>query len=249
MGYRCYMSKENQRIAVIPARGGSKRIPRKNIKPFLGKPALGSTIEIVLRSRLFSAVIVTTDDTQIAQIAIEHGATYVIPRPDHLASDQAITVPTVAHALEVWANETGQNISQEDLACCIYPVNPFLSIEDLREGFKILQENEEISYVNPVCTYAYPIERALTLDDNFKIKMLNPDKLEVRSQDTTEAFHDAGQWYLSKAHTWMEGKALLHNSIGIVIPRWRVQDIDTEEDWVRAELLKLVIIRQGEIHQ
>ena len=243
------MNKEIQRLAVIPARGGSKRIPRKNIKPFLGSPALGSTIECVLRSCLFSEIIVTTDDPQIAQVAIEYGATYVIMRPDYLASDQAITVPTVAHALDAWAKETGYTISHEDVACCIYPVNPFLSIQDLRAGFTILQENTEISYVNPVCTYAYPIERALTLDESFKMKMLDPDKLEVRSQDTTETFHDAGQWYLSKVHTWIEGKPLLYNSIGVVIPRWRVQDIDTEEDWVRAELLKLVIIQQRESYQ
>ena len=243
------MNKENQRIAVIPARGGSKRIPKKNIKPFLGSPALGSTIKCVLGSRLFSEIIVTTDDPQIAQVAIEFGATYVIMRPDYLASDQAITVPTVVHALETWAKETSYNFSDTDVACCIYPVNPFLSIEDLQAGFTILRENAEISYVNPVCTYAYPIERALVLDDRFKIKMLNSDNLEVRSQDTTETFHDAGQWYLSKVHTWIEGKPLLYNSIGVVIPRWRVQDIDTEEDWVRAELLKLVIIQQRESYQ
>jgi pseudaminic acid cytidylyltransferase len=240
------MEKENQSIAVIPARGGSKRILRKNIKPFLGSPALGSTIECVVRSGLFSEIIVTTDDFQIAQVAIKYGATYVIARPDYLASDHAITVPTVAHALETWARETGYNISNKDVACCIYPVNPFLSIEDLQVGFKILRENKDISYVNPVCTYAYPIERALTLDKNFRINMLNPDKLEVRSQDTTETFHDAGQWYLSRAHTWIKGEALLHNSIALVIPRWRVQDIDTEEDWVRAELLKLVINQHEE---
>ncbi len=240
------MSKENHRIAVIPARGGSKRIPGKNIKLFLGSPAIGSTIECVLRSHLFSEVIVTTDDPQIAQVAIEYGATYVIARPDYLASDQAITVPTVAHALETWAKETDYNISDEDIACCIYPVNPFLSIEDLQVGITILQKNAEISYVNPVCTYAYPIERALTLDDNFKMKMLNLDKLEVRSQNTTETFHDAGQWYLARAHTWIERKPLLHDSVAVVIPRWRVQDIDTEEDWAHAELLKLVIIQQKE---
>lgn len=240
------MNKEIQRLAVIPARGGSKRIPRKNIKLFLGAPALGSTIECVLRSHLFSEIIVTTDDPQIAQVAIEYGATYVIMRPGHLASDQAITVPTIAHALETWAKETEHTISSEDIACCIYPVNPFLSIGDLQAGFKILHENKDISYVNPVCTYAYPIERALTLDKNFKMNMLNPDKLEVRSQDTTETFHDAGQWYLSRAHTWIKGEALLHNSIALVIPRWRVQDIDTEEDWVHAELLKLVIIQHEE---
>jgi pseudaminic acid cytidylyltransferase len=238
------VTKEIQTIAVIPARGGSKRIPRKNVKQFLGTPAIGSTIEIILKSGLFSEIIVTTDDPQIAQVASEYGATYVITRPDYLASDEAITVPTVAHALETWAQKKDYNFSNEDIACCIYPVNPFLLIEDLRTGFTILRENTEISYVNPVCTYAYPIERALILDSKFKIEMLNLDKLEVRTQHTVKTFHDAGQWYLSKAHIWIERKPLLHDSIAVVIPRWRAQDIDTEEDWIYAEFLKLAIIQQ-----
>jgi N-acylneuraminate cytidylyltransferase len=243
------MSNTNQMIAVIPARGGSKRIPRKNVKLFLGLPAMGSTLECVVGSGLFSEIIVTTDDPQIAEIAVQYGATYIIMRPDSLATDQSITVPTIAHALETWAKETGIQISEKTTVCCIYPINPFLNIDDLLLGFTILRQNSEIAYVNPVCTYAYPVERALILDDEFKIRMLNQDMLEKRSQETTEAFHDAGQWYLAKAHTWLEQKPLLRDSIGVIIPRWRVQDIDTQEDWVRAELLKQLIIQQRENSQ
>jgi N-acylneuraminate cytidylyltransferase len=231
-------------IAIIPARGGSKRIPRKNIKEFQGIPAIGSTIIELLNSQLFSNIIVTTDDAEIAKIALQFGATDIVMRPDDLSSDQAITVPTIAHALKSWGEDIEHEISNDDFVCCVYPVNPFFVPNDLYLGLDILKKNTSITYVNPVCTFPYPIERALTLDSDLRIEMLDPSKLEVRSQDTIDAFHDAGQWYLARADSWLRKEPLLVNSIGVKIPRWRVQDIDTEEDWVRAEILREIILKR-----
>lgn len=220
-----------KRIAVIPARGGSKRIPRKNIKLFMGKPAIYYPIEISLRSGLFDDVVVTTDDEEIAEIALACGATRIVDRPKELADDITPTVPVISHAI------SELNLVAGSLVCCIYPVNPFLSADDLEQGLRKLESNEDVSYVNSICSYPYPIQRAVRKDDKSRISMINPDLALTRSQDLEESFHDAGQWYWGKAETWCNNEKLLHNSIGFVIPRWRVQDIDTEEDWITAEKL------------
>jgi len=220
-----------KKIAIIPARGGSKRIPRKNVKPFMGKPAISYPIEVAMNCELFDEIVVTTDDEEIADIGKRFGATRIVKRPLGLADDVTPTVPVIAHAIQ----ELG--MQPEDTVCCIYPVNPFLNVTDVLDGFKLLVENHDISYVNSICSYPYPIQRAVRKDLHSRISMINPELALTRSQDLEECFHDAGQWYWGRAETWNSNKKLLHDSIGVVIPRWRVQDIDTFEDWENAEKL------------
>jgi len=219
-------------IAVIPARGGSKRIPRKNIRPFIGVPAIQRTIDIVQSSRIFSEIIVTTDDNEIAEISINSGA-IVIERPPSLADDKTPTVPVIAHTVEKFIDKSDyENV----YVCCIYPVNPFLDADDLIKGLQSLKLSEDISYVLPICSYPYPIQRAFTVSEDRSF-MLQPEHALTRSQDLVEVFHDAGQWYWGRAKTWVKQDKLLINSKVIKIPRWRCQDIDTEEDWINAELM------------
>lgn len=220
-----------KKVAIIPARGGSKRIPRKNVKPFLGKPAISFPLEIIKNCELFDEIVVTTDDAEIANIGRSFGANRIVERPLELADDITPTVPVISHAIQELA------LDPEDSVCCIYPVNPFLNVKDVLEGYKILIENHEISYVNAICSYPYPIQRAVRKDSRSRISMINPDLALTRSQDLEECFHDAGQWYWGRAKTWTSNKKLLHESIGVLIPRWRVQDIDTFEDWENAEKL------------
>jgi pseudaminic acid cytidylyltransferase len=218
-------------IAVIPARGGSKRIPKKNIREFLGRPSISYPIQTAIESGLFDEIIVSTDAPEIADISLKFGATSVIQRPQQLADDITPTVPVIAHAIE------DLNIESEVVVCCIYPVNPFVMKEDLKAGLSTLLENPTTSYVNSICTYPYPIQRALRMDNLGIIEMVNPELAVTRSQDLEEMFHDAGQWYFGKAATWQRRDHLLFNSIGYRIPRWRSQDIDTLEDWELAEKL------------
>ena len=228
-----------KKIAIIPARGGSKRIPRKNVKPFMGKPAISYPIEIAISCELFDEIVVTTDDEEIADIGKHFGATQIVKRPLGLADDITPTVPVISHAIQ----ELGMD--PEDAVCCIYPVNPFLNVKDIFDGFKLLNENYDISYVNSITSYPYPIQRAVRKDLHSRISMINPELALTRSQDLEECFHDAGQWYWGRAEAWNSNKKLLHNSIGVVIPRWRVQDIDTFEDWENAEKLFSLITRDN----
>lgn len=228
-----------KKIAIIPARGGSKRIPRKNVKLFSGKPAISYPIEIAISCELFDEIVVTTDDEEIADTGKHFGATRIVKRPLGLADDITPTVPVISHAIQ----ELG--IEPEDTVCCIYPVNPFLNVKDVLDGFKLLIENHDISYVNSISSYPYPIQRAVRKDSHSRISMINPELALTRSQDLEECFHDAGQWYWGRAETWNSNKKLLHDSIGVVIPRWRVQDIDTFEDWENAEKLFSLITRDN----
>jgi pseudaminic acid cytidylyltransferase len=226
-------------VAIIPARGGSKRIPRKNIRPFAGVPAIQRTIKIAQDSGLFLEIIVTTDDAEIAELSSISGAK-IIHRPSQLSDDQTTTVPVVAHALESYLTESG---NQEIETCCIYPVNPFLEVDDLKAGLDILAVSNDVSYVLPVCSYPYPIQRGVTLNDDY-VSMLNPEFALTRSQDLIDIFHDAGQWYWGSSKTWINQDKLLFNSKAVTIPRWRCQDIDTEEDWIMAELMFNVLIER-----
>ena len=219
-------------VAIIPARGGSKRIPRKNIRPFAGVPAIQRTIKIAQDSGLFSKIIVTTDDAEIAKLSSISGAN-IIDRPSQLSDDRTTTVPVVAHALESYFPESGK---EEINTCCIYPVNPFLEVNDLYAGLDILAVSNDVSYVFPVCSYPYPIQRGVTLNEDY-VSMLNPEFALTRSQDLIDVFHDAGQWYWGSSKTWINQDKLLFNSKAVRIPRWRCQDIDTEEDWIMAELM------------
>jgi len=219
-------------IAVIPARGGSKRIPRKNVKVFCGKPMIAWSIAAARNSGCFDRIIVSTDDEEIAEVAQAWGAEAPFRRPRELADDFTPTVPVIAHAVR-WQ----QAQATVTKVCCIYATAPFLQPEDLQLGLEVL-ERENCDYTLAVASYPFPIQRALRLGDSNRISMFQPEHLETRSQDLDEAFHDAGQFYWGTTQAWADERAIFGPStIGLPIARKRVQDIDTTEDWERAELL------------
>lgn len=221
------------KLAIIPARGGSKRIPRKNIKPFCRKPMIAWSIEAAHLSGFFDHIIVSTDDTEIADIARAHGADVPFMRPPALSDDHTGTIPVIAHAID-WMN---RNAGPVDFACCIYATAPFVQAEDLQRGFNLLHESGA-DYAFSVTSYPFPIQRAVRITTDQRVEMFNPEHFNTRSQDLEEAFHDAGQFYWGRAAAWLAGKPLFsHDAAPVPLPRHRVQDIDTAEDWERAEWL------------
>jgi pseudaminic acid cytidylyltransferase len=221
------------RLAVIPARGGSKRIPRKNIKLFCGKPMIAWSIEAALSSGCFDRVLVSTDDSEIAQVAQAHGAQVAFVRPPELSDDHTGTLPVIAHATQ-WQNDQGLNATH---VCCIYATAPFVQAEDLRRGLALLQSSGS-DYAFSVTSYAFPIQRAIRITPEQRVEMFQPDQFNTRSQDLEEAWHDAGQFYWGQATAWLAQKPLFsHQATPVRLPRHRVQDIDTPEDWTRAEWL------------
>lgn len=221
------------RLAVIPARGGSKRIPRKNIKQFCGQPMIAWSIQAALKSNCFDRVIVSTDDQEIADVAKAFGAEVPFMRPAELSDDYTGTIPVIAHATE-WQAKNGEGPTE---VCCIYATAPFVQASDLQKGLEIL-ETSQADYAFSVTSYAFPIQRAIRITSNNRIEMFQPDHFNTRSQDLEEAWHDAGQFYWGKASAWLEGKPVFtHGATPIRLPRHRVQDIDSLEDWRRAELM------------
>lgn len=221
------------RLAVIPARGGSKRIPRKNIKPFCGKPMIAWSIEAARLSGCFDRIIVSTDDDEIAQVAREKGAEVPFKRPAFLSDDHTGTIPVIAHSIE-WMQAHGAPV---DLACCIYATAPFVQAEDLRRGLDKLKGSGG-DYAFSVTSYPFPIQRAIRINQKERVEMFHPEHFNTRSQDLEEAWHDAGQFYWGRTETWLAGKPIFsHDATAVPLPRHRVQDIDTPEDWERAEWL------------
>jgi len=220
------------RLAVIPARGGSKRIARKNIKFFYGKPIISYAIDVAIRSFLFDHVIVSTDDQEIARVAIECGAEVPFFRPQELADDYTPTIPVIAHAIKAcqvigWEVQT---------VCCIYPAVPFISIADLSAAYEqLLATNAH--YVFPVTRFSSPIQRALRRQADGTIRPFQPEYAAIRTQDLEPSYFDVGQFYWGKSMAWLEGLSPHMSGSAIVIPEWRVVDIDTPADWERAELL------------
>lgn len=221
------------KLAVIPARGGSKRIPRKNIKSFCGKPMIAWSIEAALQSACFDQIVVTTDDAEIADVARQCGAQVPFLRPAALSDDHTGTTAVIAHAIN-WFAEQGQPPGQ---VCCLYATAPFVAAEDLRTGLKALTESGA-DYAFSVTSYAFPIQRAIRITPDSRVEMFNPEHFATRSQDLEEAYHDAGQFYWGKANAWQQGNIIFSPaSAPVMMPRHRVQDIDTPEDWLRAEWL------------
>jgi len=221
------------KIAVIPARGGSKRIPHKNVRFFCGKPIIAWSIEAAVGSDCFDAVIVSTDDEGIASVAREWGAEVPFIRPAALADDYTGTIPVLCHAIE-WFSA---NVQKPAYVCCIYATAPFMQPEDLRKGFNTLLEND-CNFVFSATSYAFPIQRAFRIADKGRVEMFYPEHFNTRSQDLEEAYHDAGQFYWGRSEAFINDNELFSNaSIPIVLPRCRVQDIDTFEDWRRAEVM------------
>jgi pseudaminic acid cytidylyltransferase len=219
------------RMAVIPARGGSKRIPRKNVKLFCGKPIIAWPIEAALRAGCFDDVIVSTDDLEIARIAEQHGANVPFLRPATLANDFVGTIPVIRHATE-WLQQNGKSPHQ---VCCIYATAPFLHESDLLRGLALLQENK-CSYAFSVTSYQYPIQRAIRITEQGRVEMVQPEYLNTRSQDLEETMHDAAQFYWGEAQAWLEERPIFAStSVPVFVSRQLVQDIDTLEDWSLAE--------------
>lgn len=224
-------------IAIIPARGGSKRIPRKNIKNFGGQPMISWSIRSAIESNCFDRIIVSTDDEEIAEVARIYGAETPFVRPPELSNDHAGTIPVIAHAIE-WIHESGCNV---DNVCCIYATAPFVLATDLQNGLELLRSSDA-DYAFSVTSFPFPIQRAIRITSENRVQMFQPDNFNTRSQDLEEAWHDAGQFCWGKAQSWIELKPVFNSdAIPVILPRYRVQDIDTHEDWQRAEYLLKIL--------
>lgn len=226
------------KLAVIPARGGSKRIPRKNVRLFHGQPMIAWSIETARASGCFDRIVVSTDCDDIAEIAQAFGAEVPFRRPPELADDFTPTIPVIRHAISALQAQG----TAPSAVCCIYATAPFLHYRDLQAAFERLSICE--AFVFAVTEYHSPIQRALRRDADGRVSMFSPEHFFTRSQDLEPAWHDAGQFYLANAQTWLsEDMVFKPGSIGISLPSSRVQDIDTLDDWERAELM--FAVQQG----
>lgn len=231
------------KLCVIPARGGSKRIPRKNIKDFCGKPMISYSIQAALSSGCFDKVIVSTDDAQIAEVAAFYGAEVPFTRPAELSNDYAGTMPVIKHAIE-WFLEQGMKPTE---VCCLYATAPFVQSYAIHKAYEQFQESQA-DYCFTVTSFAFPIQRAIKRTPDNRIRMFYPEYRNTRSQDLEEAYHDAGQFYWGKAKAWLAEIPLFSDvATPYILPRYWVQDIDTPEDWKRAELMYQVLIQNGDM--
>jgi len=222
-------------VAIIPARGGSKRIPRKNIKDFYGEPLIAYSIKTALESNIFDKVVVSTDDSEISNIAKKYGAD-IVQRPDELADDYTGTWDVIDHAI-AYLQKEGEEF---DFVCTIYATAPFLQSRYLKEGFEKLKNSNAIN-VFSATSMPFPIQRTFKLDANGRCEMFTPQHYNTRSQDLEEAYQDAGQFYWSKIGQKSNEVFFGKDSIPIILPRYLVQDIDTLEDWKRAEIMYRVL--------
>lgn len=226
------------RLAVIPARGGSKRIPRKNIKPFCGRPMIAYAIDAARATGVFDHIVVTTDDAEIAAISAAGGAEIPFMRPPELADDHTPTVPVVAHAIEA-CRELGWPVEQ---VCCIYPGVPLIEAADIVQALQLLDQGDS-AYVFPVTRFPSPVQRALKRQPDGTTRPFHPEYVSTRTQDLEPAYHDAGQFYWGSRQAWLAGLNIHDNAKTIVLPEWRVIDIDMPADWERAEALYLALLR------
>lgn len=222
-----------KKIAIIPARGGSKRIPRKNIKLFLDKPIIAYSIEAALKSELFDEVMVSTDDPEIAEIAISYGAKVPFFRSELNSNDIATTTDVLIEVLEQY--KINQNISFE-YACCLYPTAPLVQVKEILEGFNLIK-NHGFDSVFPIVAFSYPVWRSLFIDKDSRVKMQWPEFYNSRSQDLKTLYHDAGQWYWFQSEILIREKKLyMNNSKGLILDETKVQDIDSLTDFNLAEI-------------
>ena len=228
------------RLCVIPARGGSKRIPRKNIKSFCGQSMIAYSIKAAIASGCFDKIIVSTDDQEIAEVAKSFGAEVPFMRPDELANDYTATIPVIKHAIE-WFDDQGQSPSE---VCCLYATAPFVQADSIRKAYKKMKQ-EKVDYCFTVTSFAFPIQRAIKITAENRIEMFYPEHFETRSQDLEESYHDAGQFYWGKAEAFKQQKSLFSKSATpYILPQHLVQDIDTMEDWKKAELTYKIIQKE-----
>lgn len=222
------------KLAIIPARGGSKRIPRKNIKPFHGKPMIAYSIEAAINSECFDMVLVSTDDAEIADVARSYGAQSPFLRPTEISDDHATTMDVIHHAI-TWCEANNMNVEE---VCCLYATAPFVTANDLQQGYDTLVAQDSVEFVFSAATFSFPIQRAIKLSASGEVEMFYPENEVVRSQDLEEAYHDAGQFYWGRRDAFIQRKPIFapHSRV-VLLPRSRVQDIDTPEDWDFAEVL------------
>ena len=222
---------ENRKLCIIPARGGSKRIPGKNIKSFHGKPIIAYSIKAALETNLFDEVMVSTDDEEIAEVAKSFGARVPFVRSAKNADDFAKIIDVLLEVLDKYEERE----SRFEIICCIYPTAPFVSSEILKKSLGKLQ-NEHYDAIFPVQRYGHPIQRALKIKEG-KVQMFCPEYMESRSQDLEESFHDAGQFFWFRRRTLQEQKKMWTPNVGAIeIEELQAQDIDNEIDWKLAEL-------------
>jgi len=220
-------------VAIIPARGGSKRIKKKNIKNFLGKPIISYPIKEAIKAKIFDKIIVSTDSNQIMKISKKYGAKILFRRPKNLSGDKIGTREVVSHAI----NWLDKNLKKPKIICCIYPTSPLIKAKDLISSFKKIK-NSRWNYVIGATRFSYPIQRAFFKSKNGGIKMVNQKNFHKRSQDFRETFHDAGQFCWGKFNAWNSKKIILEkNSTFYLMSKLKVQDIDNLEDWKNAEKL------------
>ena len=228
-------------VALIPARGGSKRIPGKNIRPFNGQPMIAYSIAAARRSGLFQRILVSTDSDEIAAVAEAHGAECPFRRPAELSDDTASTAAVLLHGLD-WLERQGELPA---FLCGLYATAPFVQPDDLRAGFDLLRSTG-CSSAFAVTRFEAPVFRALRVTGGGTLAMIWPDFEMSRSQDLPEAFHDAGQFYwLDVPRFRQEKRIFAADARPVILPRWRVQDIDTPEDWRRAEMMHRMLTEQG----
>jgi pseudaminic acid cytidylyltransferase len=231
------MSTAERTVAIVPARGGSKRIPRKNIRDFLGKPIIAYALDVLRNSRLFDAIVVSTDDDEIADVSRRYGADVPFRRPAGLSDDRASTDAVLLHAI----SECQRVFGPIRLGCCVYPTSPLLSVEDLVAGRELLLRHEATSAF-PVVRYDFPIEQALVME-GARARARWPEKLVSRSQELTPHYHDAGMFYWFDVAKYVcAGELFCDDNVVFVVAADRCQDINTPEDWASAEL-KYRIVR------
>lgn len=232
------------KIAVIPARGGSKRIPRKNVLPFAGLPMIAHSLRAAHAASVFDRILVSSEDQEILETGRRYGGEPLV-RPAELADDHTGTIPVVRHAT-LWAEAQGWQVAS---VCCIYATAPFVRSEDIAEGARMLA-TDALDFVFSATTFAYPVFRGL-LRDGPGVRMIFPEHFTTRSQDLPEAIHDAGQFYWGTSRAWKEEERLFtRRAAPLMLPRHRVQDIDTQEDWQRAEILwKVLCGTNGDIDE
>ncbi len=227
-------------LAIIPARSGSKRIPGKNIKTFAGQPLLAYSIQVAKESGLFDKIIVSTDSEQVADVARSYGADVPFLRPSELSNDIIGTRPVTNHAIEYCI----QHLAKPDFCCCIYATAPMLQSQYLQQGLQDLKADQSKAFAFSVTSFAFPIQRALRKSAKGVAPMF-PESISQRSQDLEEAFHDAGQFYWGRTEDYLSKKGIFsEHSIPVLLPRHLVQDIDTPEDWQRAELMYQAYVKE-----
>ena len=217
-------------IAIIPARGGSKRLKNKNIKSFLGKPILQRTIENIKKTKIFSKIILSSDSTKIINLAKKFKVDIIINRNGYLASNEATTLDVIRDAIKKI------DFKKFEYVCCVYPCNPLLSSIDLKKTYEKIKKNHK-KFIFPVSEYPHPIERAFILNKKNEIRFLQRSNANLNTQLFREKYHDVGQFYWAKKEVWLKSSTIHNNSIAYIIPKYRAVDIDDMEDWKKAKAL------------